>query len=72
VKGVRSCLPQENIAAVNLKRWCEVPAIGSIVHVTIFRLVLDDNYQGSGSTCLAGNQVDSIDDAIDIVRDVLA
>jgi hypothetical protein len=34
--------------------------------------VLDDNYEGSGSTCLAGNQVDSIDDAIDIVRDVLA
>jgi hypothetical protein len=57
---------------VNLKRWCEGPAIGSVVHVTILRLVLDDNYEGSGSACFAGNQVDSIDYAIDIVRDVLA
>jgi hypothetical protein len=72
VKGVRSCLAQENIAAMNLKRWRKVPAIGSVVHVTIFCLVLDDNYEGSGSACLAGNQVDSIDDAIDIVRNVLA
>ena len=72
VKGVGSCLPQENIVAVNLKRWCEVPTVGSIVHVTNFRLVLDDNYEGSGSARLAGNQVDSFDDAIDIVRDVLA
>ena len=72
VKGVRSCLPQEHIAAVNLKRWREGPAIGSVVHVTILRLVLDDNYEGSGSACLAGNQVDAIDYAIDIVRNVLA
>ena len=57
---------------MNLKRWREVPAIGSVVHVTVLCLMLDDNYEGSGSACLAGNQVDSIDDAIDIVRDVLA
>jgi hypothetical protein len=57
---------------VNLKRGREGPAIGSVVHVTILRLVLDDNYEGSGSACFAGNQVNSIDYAIDIVRDALA
>ena len=72
VKGVRSSLPQENIAWVNLERWREGPAIGSVVHVTTLRLVLDDHDEGSGSACFAGNQVDSIDYAIDIVRDVLA
>jgi hypothetical protein len=57
---------------VNLECWRELPAFGSVVHVTIFRFVLDDNHEGSGSACLARHQVDSIDDAIDIARDVLA
>jgi hypothetical protein len=34
--------------------------------------VLDDNYESSGSAYFSGNQVDSIDHAIDIVRDLLA
>ena len=57
---------------MNLERWREGPTIGSVVHVTILRLVLDDNYEGSGRACFAGNQVDSIDYAIDIVRAVRA
>jgi hypothetical protein len=71
-KRVRSGLPHVNIATASLKSWREVPTVCSVVHVTTFCLMLDDNYEGAGLTCLAGNPIDSTDDAIDIVRHVLA
>src|ERR1700675_667801 len=43
VKGIRSGLPQVSVAAVHLKRWRKAPTICSVVHVTIFRFMLDDN-----------------------------
>src|SRR5580692_933681 len=40
VKGIRSGLPKVNVAAANLERWRKAPTICSVVHVTIFRLML--------------------------------
>jgi hypothetical protein len=72
VKRVRCRLPQVNIAGVCFERRGQLPVFTAIVHLAALRLVLDDDHKRTGSSRLARDQIDAIDDAFDFVRGLFA
>ena len=50
VKGVRSRLPEANIAGVCFERRGQLPVFSAVVHLAASRLVLDDDYKRACSS----------------------